>query len=69
MQQGKNLKATSEPPSMQSWQGTLLGVVLDLSGSMQTSLKNDQSGHYSRIESLSKSLQRAIEDIEKLLEI
>jgi len=48
--------------------GTLLGVVVDLSGSMQTNLKNDQGGQYSRIESLSKAFQRAIEHIERLLE-
>lgn len=49
-------------------QGTLLGVVVDLSGSMQTNLKNNQGGQYSRIESLSKAFQRAIEHIERLLE-
>src|SRR5215469_506140 len=48
--------------------GTLLGVVVDLSGSMQTNLKNDQGGQYSRIESLSQAFQRAIEHIERLLE-
>ena len=48
--------------------GTLLGVVVDLSGSMQANLKNDQGGQYSRIESLSKAFQRAIEHIERLLE-
>jgi hypothetical protein len=44
--------------------GTLLGVVVDLSGSMQTNL----GGQYSRIESLSQAFQRAIEHIERLLE-
>jgi hypothetical protein len=48
--------------------GTLLGVVVDLSGSMQANLKNDHGGQYSRIESLSKAFQRAIEHIERLLE-
>src|SRR5260370_35289193 len=48
--------------------GTLLGVVVDLSGSMQTNLKNDHGGQYTRIESLSKAFQRAIEHIERLLE-
>jgi hypothetical protein len=48
--------------------GTLLGIVVDLSGSMQTNLKNDQGGQYSRIESLSQAFQRAIEHIERLLE-
>jgi hypothetical protein len=48
--------------------GTLLGVVVDLSGSMQTNLKNDQGGQYSRIESLSQAFQRANEHIERLLE-
>jgi hypothetical protein len=37
MQRETNLKATSEPSSIQSWQGTLLGVVLDLSGSWHPS--------------------------------
>ncbi len=50
------------------WQGTLLGVVVDVSGSMQTNLKNDQGGQYSRIESLSHSFQRAIDNIMKLFE-
>lgn len=48
--------------------GTLLGVVVDLSGSMQTNLKNNHGGQYTRIESLSKAFQRAIEHIERLLE-
>ncbi len=48
--------------------GTLLGVVVDLSGSMQANLKNDHGGQYSRIENLSKAFQRAIEHIERLLE-
>jgi hypothetical protein len=53
---------------LRSWQGTLLGVVVDLSGSMQTNLKNDQGGQYSRIESLSQTFQRAIDNIMKLIE-
>ena len=61
-------EVTSEANPTRSWQGTLLGVTVDLSGSMQRNLKNDQSGQYSRIESLSRSFQHAIEDIEKLLE-
>jgi hypothetical protein len=51
-----------------SKRGILLGVVIDLSGSMQTNLKNDKDGQYSRIESLSKAFQRAIKHIERLLE-
>src|ERR1700693_2612413 len=58
-----SLNASPEPT-----QGTLLGIVLDLSGSMKTNLKNNDGGQYSRIESLSKSFQRAVEDVEKLLE-
>ena len=59
---------SSECSPLRSWQGTLLGVVVDLSGSMQKNLKNDQGGQYSRIESLSRSFQRAIDKIMKLFE-
>lgn len=51
----------------ESVQGTLLGVVVDLSGSMQENLKNDDGGQYSRIETLSESFHRVIETIEKLV--
>lgn len=59
--------AASNAP-LQPTQGTLLGIVLDLSGSMMTNLKNNDGGQYARIESLSKSFQRVVEDVEKLLE-
>ncbi len=51
-----------------SKRGILLGVVIDLSGSMQMNLKNDQGDQHSRIESLSEAFQRATEHIERLLE-
>jgi uncharacterized protein YegL len=59
-----SIRSTQPAPG----QGTLLGVVVDLSGSMQTNLKNEQGGQYSRIESLSNAFQRAIEHVERLLE-
>ena len=59
---------SSKCSPLPSWQGTLIGVVVDVSGSMQTNLKNDQGGQFSRIESLSQSFQRAIDNIMKLFE-
>ena len=68
MSQEARQKVSPEYSRSQPWQGTLLGVVVDVSGSMQKNLKNDKKGHFSRIESLSQSFQRAINNIEKLIE-
>jgi hypothetical protein len=68
MQQEIKRKVPSNIAQTQAWHGKLLGVVVDLSGSMQANLKNDHGGQFSKIESLSKSFQRAIENIERLIE-
>src|SRR5579875_227945 len=50
-----------------SQQGVLLGVVLDLSGSMYNSLRNNEKNQYSRIESFSKAFQQVLEDAQLLM--
>lgn len=47
---------------LQPHQGTLLGVVLDLSGSMSESIKNKGRHQYSKIESFSRAFQQVLED-------
>ena len=49
-------------------QGTLLGVVLDLSGSMYESMKNDEGNQYSRIESFSKTFHQVMTDAQLFLD-
>lgn len=48
-------------------QGTLLGVVLDLSGSMYESISNDAGGQFSRIEGLSEAFRHVMEDVQLFL--
>lgn len=50
------------------YQGTLLGVVLDLSGSMTESIKNNEGHQYSKIEGLTDTFQHVLEDSKFLLE-
>src|SRR6266567_1339258 len=47
--------------------GTLLGVVLDLSGSMYESISNETGGHLSRIEGLSEAFRHVMEDVQLFL--
>src|SRR5450755_3007985 len=47
--------------------GTLLGVVLDLSDSMRTNIRNDNRSHISRIESLSQEFHHVMEDADILI--
>jgi hypothetical protein len=47
--------------------GTLLGVVLDLSGSMYESISNETGGQLSRIEGLSKAFRHVMEDVQLFL--
>lgn len=56
------------PNQVVSQQGTLLGVVLDLSGSMRASLRNDKGEHYSRIEGLSEAFRHVLEDVQLLMQ-
>ena len=46
----------------------LLGVVLDLSGSMSTSIKNSRHGQLSRIESILQAFHEIIDDWNILLQ-
>jgi hypothetical protein len=48
-------------------QGTLLGVVLDLSGSMYESISNETGGQLSRIEGLSEAFRHVMEDVQLFL--
>lgn len=50
------------------YQGTLLGVVLDLSGSMTESIRNNEGHQYSKIEGLTNTFQHVLEDSKFLLE-
>jgi hypothetical protein len=50
------------------YQGVLLGVVLDLSGSMTESIRNDKGYQYSKIEGLTDTFQHVLEDSRLLLE-
>jgi hypothetical protein len=47
--------------------GTLLGVVLDLSGSMYESIRNETGGHLSRIEGLAQAFGQVTEDAQLFL--
>lgn len=44
--------------------GTLLGVVLDLSGSMYESIGNNAGGQFSRIEGLSEAFRHVMDDVQ-----
>jgi len=48
-------------------QGRLLGIVLDLSGSMYEGISNDAGGQFSRIEGLSKAFRHVMEDVQLFL--
>ncbi len=60
-------KERAESNSPASLQGTFLGAVLDLSGSMYTSIRNNDGNQYSRIESLSKAFQQVMGDAQLFL--
>jgi hypothetical protein len=47
--------------------GTLLGVILDLSGSMYESIGNDTGGQFSRIEGLSEAFRHVMDDVQLFL--
>lgn len=49
-------------------QGTLLGVVVDLSGSMYASMQNTEGNQFSRIESLSRVFQQVLAEVKLFLE-
>lgn len=65
MTQQANVQLVPNQVALQ--QGMLLGVVLDLSGSMRASLRNDEGDHYSRVESLSKAFRHVLEDVQLLM--
>lgn len=48
--------------------GLLLGIVLDLSGSMRTSIQNKRHEQISRVESLAQAFRRVVEDGNVLLQ-
>ena len=47
--------------------GTLLGVILDLSGSMSESIRNDVGDQSTRVESFTRTVQKVLEDAELFL--
>jgi Uncharacterized protein encoded in toxicity protection region of plasmid R478, contains von Willebrand factor (vWF) domain len=55
-----------ETKDVQPSSGTLLGVVLDLSGSMQSSMANKDRKSSSRIENLSKAFTSVVENVQLL---
>jgi len=57
-----------QEPTSAPAQGTLLGVILDLSGSMYTSMKNTEGNQFSRIESLSQVFQQVLAEVKLFLE-
>lgn len=59
----------AHPPQRNDTQshGTLLGIVLDLSGSMYESINNDAGGQFSRIEGLSEAFQHVMDDVQLFL--
>src|SRR6266702_4631560 len=59
---------TQPPPdNIARSQGRLLGIIVDLSGSMYESIGNDAGGQFSRIEGLSEAFRHVMEDVQLFL--